>query len=53
MIYARFYTEILSCNPLHPIKLTMVSYTHSLNVTLEISIFASLTNQHWCSTRVT
>ena len=27
MIYAGFYTEILSCNPLHPIKLTMVSYT--------------------------
>merc|ERR1711887_199078 len=25
MIYAGFYTEILSCNPLHPIKLTMVS----------------------------
>jgi len=24
MIYAGFYTEILSCNPLHPIKLTMV-----------------------------
>jgi len=25
MIYAGFYTEILCCNPLHPIKLTMVS----------------------------
>jgi len=25
MIYAGFYTEILSCNPLHPIKLTLVS----------------------------
>ena len=25
MIYAGFYTEILSCNPLNPIKLTMVS----------------------------
>ena len=25
MIYAGFYTELLSCNPLNPIKLTMVS----------------------------
>ena len=25
MIYAGFYTEMLSCNPLNPIKLTMVS----------------------------
>ena len=24
MIYAGFYTEMLSCNPLNPIKLTMV-----------------------------
>jgi len=24
MIYAGFYTELLSCNPLNPIKLTMV-----------------------------
>ena len=32
MIYAGFYTEILSCNPLHPIKLTMVS--NSLEMSL-------------------
>ena len=25
MIYAGFYTEMLACNPLNPIKLTMVS----------------------------
>ena len=25
MIYAGFYTELLSCNPLNPIKMTMVS----------------------------
>ena len=25
MIYAGFYTEMLACNPLNPIKVTMVS----------------------------
>ena len=51
MIYAGFYTEILSCNPLHPIKLTMVS--EQLNILtvenksniLPCNIFDSSLNQ--------
>ena len=35
MIYAGFYTEILSCNPLHPIKLTMVSNTLEMSLISE------------------
>ena len=38
MIYAGFYTELLSCNPLNPIKLTMVRHCRYIQTCTPCSI---------------